>query len=239
MSNNQYYDREVGASHLYQDAALERTLMQRVFVWMTIGLGITGLASYLTLNNPSIFYAIATNKMLFWGLIIAELGLVMGLSGLINRISSAVATALFGVYAALNGVTMAFILALYTMESVATTFFVTAGTFGAMALYGYTTKRDLSSWGSMLRMALIGLIIAGVVNIFWGNSTMNLIISAVGVLIFVGLTAYDVNKIKALFAGAIEDNEEIKKISVLGALTLYLDFVNLFLYLLRFLGRRR
>lgn len=243
MSQNQYFiDRNSEPSHspqfAYVDVALQRTLMQRVFLWMSIGLGITGLAAYGALAN-GLAYTIATSQGLFFGLIIAELALVFGLSRFIDRMSFTIATALFGLYSALNGLTMSFIFLVYTESSIATTFFVTAGTFGAMAAYGYFTKKDLSSWGSLLFMALIGLIIASVVNIFLGNSILSLIISAVGVLIFVGLTAYDVQKIKMLFAGVHEDSDEVKKVSVLGALTLYLDFVNLFLYLLRLLGSRR
>lgn len=240
MSDNQYYpNRDSSSSHIsYEHVALQQTLMQRVFLWMTIGLGLTGLAAYMTYSNGW-GYSIATNSTLFYGLIIAEVGLVIGLSSLIARINFLLASLLFGIYSVLNGLTLSVIFMVYTMDSIAVTFFVTAGTFGAMALYGYFTKRDLSSMRSILMMALIGLIIASVVNIFLQNSMLQLITSAIGVLVFVGLTAYDVQKIKRLFSGAYEDDEDVKKLSVLGALTLYLDFINLFLYLLRFLGSRR
>ena len=178
--------------------------------------------------------------MLLWILLIAEIGLVIFLSARIHRISFTTATLLFIAYSILNGVTMAFIFLIYTMTSIATTFFVTAGTFGVMALYGYVTKKDLSRIGNICIMALIGLIIATVVNIFLKNTMMDLIISGIGILLFVGLTAYDSQKIKQLLtADDIEVNETTQKIALLGSITLYLDFINLFLYLLRFLGDRK
>ncbi len=238
MSDNQYFNPERANSHyVYQDVALQRTLMQRVFLWMFAGLGLTGLAAYMTIDNNWV-YSLAENQGLFWGLVIAELALVWGISGMINRINFITATALFALYSTLNGVTLSLILLVYTTESVVTTLFVTAAMFGSMALYGYTTKRDLSSWGSILMMALVGLIIASVVNIFLGSSMMGFVISIIGVVLFVGLTAYDVNRIKAMFAEVYEDGEDVKKASLLGALSLYLDFINLFLYLLRLFGRR-
>ncbi len=238
MSDNQYFNPERANSHyVYQDVALQRTLMQRVFLWMFAGLGLTGLAAYMTIDNNWV-YSLAENQGLFWGLVIAELALVWGISGMINRMSFITATALFALYSTLNGVTLSLILLVYTTESVVTTLFVTAAMFGSMALYGYTTKRDLSSWGSILMMALVGLIIASVVNIFLGSSMMGFVISIIGVVLFVGLTAYDVNRIKAMFAEVYEDGEDVKKASLLGALSLYLDFINLFLYLLRLFGRR-
>lgn len=238
MSDNQYFNPERANSHyVYQDVALQRTLMQRVFLWMFAGLGLTGLAAYMTIDNNWV-YSLAENQGLFWGLVIAELALVWGISGMINRINFITATALFALYSTLNGVTLSLILLVYTTESVVTTLFVTAAMFGSMALYGYTTKRDLSSWGSILMMALVGLIIASVVNIFLGSSMMGFVISIIGVVLFVGLTAYDVHRIKAMFVDVYEDGEDVKKASLLGALSLYLDFVNLFLYLLRLFGRR-
>ena len=170
---------------------------------------------------------------------LAELGVVMFLSARIQKIAFSTATILFGAYSILNGLTLSVLFAAYTMESLALTFIVTAGTFGATALYGYVTKRDLSGMGSILFMGVIGLIIAGVVNIFLGSSTLSLITSAAGVIIFTGLTAWDMQKIKHLFSGVYADSEEVKKLSVIGALQLYLDFVNLFIYLLRFFGKRR
>ncbi|MDO4707454.1 MAG: Bax inhibitor-1/YccA family protein [Porphyromonadaceae bacterium] len=240
MNNQNYYSpSESREQYVYQDASLQRSLVQRVFLWMTMGLSITALTAMLTFNSPSFFYTIASNSILYWGLMIAELALVWYLSARIMSMSFGTATACFGVYSILNGLTLSVIFAAYTATSIATTFFVTAGTFGAMALIGYTTKRDLSKMGSILLMALIGLIIATVVNLFLQNSMMQMIISGIGVLIFTGLTAYDTQKIKGMMAVASEDSQDVKKLSVLGALTLYLDFINLFLYLLRFLGSSR
>ncbi|KGL48929.1 membrane protein [Porphyromonas cangingivalis] len=219
--------------------ALQRTLMQYVFLWMAAGLGITGLTSLLLFKNESLIYSLMSSKLLFYGLIIAEIVVVVYLSARISRMSFGMATALFCAYALLNGLTLSPIFLLYTSQSIAETFFITAGTFSVMAIYGYFTKRDLTRWGSLLFMALIGLIIAMVVNFFLRSGVMSLVISIAGVLIFVGLTAYDVQKIKNLFADVDNANDEVKKIAVLGALTLYLDFINLFLYLLRLFGRRR
>ncbi len=239
MNQNSFYNQNNEVEYISDSSiATQQSLILRVFVWMAMGLGITGLTAMLTYNS-GFFYTLIQNQMLFWGLMIAELGMVFYLSARIMKLSFTTATVLFGAYAVLNGLTLSFIFAVYTMGSIATTFFVTAGTFGAMAVFGYVTKRDLSKMGSILIMALIGLIIASVVNIFLGNSTMDLIISAIGVLIFVGLTAWDTQKIKLMLIQTEgQDEELVKKLSVLGALSLYLDFVNLFLYLLRFLGSR-
>ncbi len=238
MNENSFYNSNNEVEYVSDNSlATQQTLILRVFVWMTMGLAITGLTAMLTYNS-GLFYTLMQNQLLFWGLMIAEIGMVWYLSARIMKLSFTTATVLFGTYSVLNGLTLSMIFALYTMSSIATTFFVTAGTFGAMALYGYYTKRDLSKMGSILIMALIGLIIASVVNIFLGNSTMDLIISAIGVLIFVGLTAWDTQSIKLMLAEAGDNEEVVKKLSVLGALSLYLDFVNLFLYLLRFLGSR-
>ena len=180
------------------------------------------------------------NSMLFWGVLIAEVVLVMYMSARINKISFTTATLLFIAYSILNGVTLSILFLIYTASSIATTFFVTAGTFGAMALFGYVTKKDLTRIGSLCIMGVIGLIIASVVNMFLHNTMMDMIISYVGVLLFVGLTAYDAQKIKHLLSGDdIEVNESTQKTALLGALTLYLDFINLFIYLLRILGDRK
>jgi FtsH-binding integral membrane protein len=179
--------------------------------------------------------------MVFYGLIFGELGMVFYLSARIQRISAQAATGLFVGYSILNGVTLSAILLLYTMTSVAATFFVTAGMFGAMAVYGFVTKKDLSSWGSFLFMGLIGIIIASVVNMFLGSSMMSWIISGIGVIIFTGLTAYDVQQITRMGEQGIMNGGEaaIRKGAIMGALKLYLDFINLFLMLLRFMGDRR
>jgi hypothetical protein len=224
----------------YASKAAQSTLMRNVYSWMTLALVITGFVSLYMAKSQTLLSMIMQNSMLLWILLIAEIGLVIFLSARIHRISFTTATLLFIAYSILNGVTMAFIFLIYTMTSIATTFFVTAGTFGVMALYGYVTKKDLSRIGNICIMALIGLIIATVVNIFLKNSMMDLVISGIGILLFVGLTAYDSQKIKQLLtADDIEVNETTQKIALLGSITLYLDFINLFLYLLRFLGDRK
>ena len=225
-------DRELALSAAFP------ALMRKVYVWMTLALAITALTAYGVASTPALLTAIYTSKVLFWGLIIAELGLVFYVSARIQRLSLSTATLLFILYSIINGATLAFIFALYSTSIIVQTFVVTAGTFGAMAVYGYFTKKDLTSWGRLLLMALIGLIIAGVVNIFLHNSTMDLIISGIGVLVFVGLTAYDSQKIKQMLQMAPDASEASQKLALVGALSLYLDFINLFIYLLRILGRR-
>lgn len=216
------------------------TLMRKVYVWMTLALVVSGLTAGYVAGNEGMLYAILTNKVLFYGLMIGEVVLVIGLSAAINRISALTATLLFLAYAVLNGATLSILLVLFTATSLATTFFVTAGTFVAMALVGSVTKMDLTKMGSYLIMAVVGLIIASVVNMFMQNSTLDLIVSGIGVLVFTGLTAYDAQKIKEMMLeNGTEVNEQTQKLALLGALTLYLDFINLFLYLLRFLGNRR
>ena len=214
-------------------------LMRKVYTWMALALAITGFTAWGVANSPGILSAIMTNQLLFWGLLIGELALVWGVSAAINRISLTTATLLFVLYSVLNGVTMSFIFLAYTYESIASVFFITAGTFAVMALYGYFTKSDLSSWGKILFMALIGLIIATIVNIFIGSSMLSMILSYAGVLIFVGLTAYDTQKIKKMLQDAEVADEPAQKVALMGALSLYLDFINLFLYLLRIFGNSR
>ena len=216
------------------------SLMRKVYVWMTLALVITGFVAYGVASSPGIITALVSNKLLFWGLFIAELALVWTVSARINRLSLTTATLLFILYSALNGATLSLILLVYTMQSIASVFFITAGTFAFMAAIGYFTKADLSSLGKILMMALIGLIIATVVNAFLLKSGgFSLILSYVGVLIFVGLTAYDTQKIKQMLIMADDVNEETQKIALLGSLSLYLDFINLFLYLLRIFGNSR
>ncbi len=213
-------------------------LMRKVYVWMTLALVITGVTAYGVATSPGLMMAIATNKLLFWGLIIAEFGLVLAVSAAINNLSLTTATMLFVLYSVINGATLSFIFAVYTMSSIASVFFITAGTFAVMAFIGYTTKKDLTSMGKILLMALIGIIIATVVNIFLKSTGLEMIVSYLGVLIFVGLTAYDSQKIKQMLLMAPDAGESAQKLALLGALSLYLDFVNLFIYLLRIFGRR-
>lgn len=215
------------------------TLLRKVYVWMTLALVITGVAAYGVATSPGLMMTIATNKILLWGLLIAELALVFGVSAAINRLSLTTATLMFVLYSVINGVTLSFLFAIYTASSIANVFLITAGTFAAMAILGYVTKTDLSSLGKILMMALIGMIIATLVNVFFVKSSgFDLIISYVGVLIFVGLTAYDSQKIKNMLMTAEDAGEGYQKLALLGALTLYLDFINLFIYLLRILGKR-
>ena len=213
-------------------------LMRKVYVWMTLALAITGFTAYGVATSPGILQAIYTNQILFWGLVIAEFALVIGVSAAINRLSLTTATLMFILYSVINGALLSYIFLAYTASSVATVFFITAGTFGAMALIGYTTKADLSSMGKILFMALIGLIIATIVNVFVKSDGLTMILSYVGVLIFVGLTAYDTQKIKQMLMQAPDASEGAQKMALLGALTLYLDFINLFIYLLRIFGKR-
>lgn len=214
-------------------------LMRKVYLWMTLALVLTGITAYGVASSPGLMMTIFQTPAIMWGLIIAELAIVIAISAAINRLSLTTATLLFVLYSVLNGATLSLIFAVYTMSSIANVFFITAGTFGVMAAYGYFTKRDLSSWGKLLLMALIGLIIATLVNIFLVKSSgFDLILSYAGVLFFVGLTAYDTQKIKQMLAMQTDMGEGAQKVALLGALSLYLDFINLFLYLLRIFGRR-
>jgi len=226
-------------SESYERSA-QISLFRNVYLWMGMALAITGFTALFVSNSYNLLSLILGNQLVFWGLLIGELALVWYLSARINKLSFVNATIIFIVYSILNGATLSVIFLVYTMSSIATTFFVTAGTFGVMCLYGYLTKRDLTSIGNICFMALIGLIIASIVNLFLKSEMMYWIISYAGVIIFVGLTAYDTQKIKRLLVGnGIEVNETTQKIALLGALTLYLDFINLFLFLLRLLGSRR
>lgn len=214
-------------------------LMRKVYVWMTLALVITGFTAFGIAENPGLVYTIVTNRLLFWGLVIGEFALVMAIYGAIGRLSATVATLLFVLYSIVNGATLSVIFLAYTMTSIASVFFITAGTFAVMAFIGYTTKTDLTSFGKMLMMGLIGIILATVVNIFIGSSMLNMIVSYVGVVVFVGLTAYDSQKIKNLLYQVDNMSEEAQKLALLGSLTLYLDFINLFLMLLRIFGGNR
>ncbi len=216
------------------------SFVRSVYNWMGIGLTLTGLIAYYIAGSEKAIRIIFGNQMVFFGLIIGELALVFYLSARIQKIQASTATALFLLYSALNGATLSFVFLAYTKSSVASTFFVCAATFAACSVYGWVTKRDLTSLGGFLFMGLIGIIIASVVNMFIKSSGMSMIISYIGVLVFVGLTAYDTQKIKsmALSQPADLDAGVIRKGAIIGALALYLDFINLFLMLLRILGNR-
>lgn len=212
-------------------------VMKRVYFKMFLALLVTAFVSMWAANSEMFLGYIEQHPSTMWILLLVEVGIVIAISGAINKLNSLAATGLFFLFAIVNGLSLAPIFLLYTMTSIAKTFFITAGTFGAMSIYGYFTTKDLSKFGSMLYMALIGLIICSVVNIFTKSDTMGWIISIAGVLIFIGLTAWDTQKIKQMAAASPIGTEG--KLATIGALSLYLDFVNLFLYLLRFFGASR
>ena len=214
-------------------------VMKNVYLWMTLALAMTGLTAAAVATQPQILMAIITNRLLFWGLMLAELGLVFYFSARVMQMSLTTAGIVFAAYSVLNGLTLSYIFMAYTMQSIATTFFVTAGTFGAMSLVGLFIKRDLSAIGRFLFMALIGLIIATLVNMFLQSSGLSWALTYVGVLIFCGLTAYDTQKMKIILSQGDAADEGMMKIALMCSLSLYLDFINLFLYLLRIFGDRK
>ena len=220
------------------DAAQAR-FVAKVYGWMGVALATSGLVCWYVVSRPDLMMTLLRNQALFIGLIVAQLGLVVVLSAAIRRLSAMAATAIFFLYAALTGLTFSVIVAAFTPASLATTFFITAGTFAATAVYGYTTKRDLTSVGSLAFMGLVGVVIASVVNLFLGNAFLDSAIAYVGVVVFVGLAAWDTQKIKAMGPAFAAESEEERKGAIIGALALYLDFINLFLMLLRIFGRRR
>lgn len=219
--------------------SFQAVFITKVYNWMALALFITGVVAYLTATTPQLINAIVSSKILFFGLIIGELLLVVYLTRTINTLSRNMAIGAFLLYSVLNGLTMSIIFLVYTSNSIATTFYITAGTFAAMSFYGYTTKRDLTSIGNLAFMGLIGIIIASVVNIFLQNEMMYWIISYLGVAIFVGLVAYDTQKLKEIGNRGFVNENDMEKTSIMGALSLYLDFVNLFLFLLRIFGDRK
>lgn len=219
-------------------AIFQNTFIAKVYGWMSFALALTGFTALWVASTPAIRNAIFTNQVLFWGLLIGELILVFAISGAIKRMSASTATFLFLLYAVINGFTMSFIFLVYTATSIATTFFITAGTFAIMSVYGFMTKTDLTKIGNLLFMVLIGVIIAAVVNIFLKSTGLNWIITIAGIIVFVGLIAYDTQKIKQIGEAGL-DHETERKMSVVGALSLYLDFINLFLLLLNIFGGGR
>ena len=217
------------------------TFIRSVYNWMAIGLALTGVVAFYVANTPAIRNVIFGNQILFFGLIIAELALVFILSARIHKMQASTGTALFLLYSGLNGATLSFIFLIYTSSSITSTFFICAATFIACSIYGWTTKRDLTSLGGFMFMGLIGIIIASLVNLFLRSSAMSMIISYIGVFVFIGLTAYDTQYIKNMAVSQPEGLEAgvMRKGAIMGALKLYLDFINLFLMLLRILGNRR
>ncbi len=219
------------------NASTFKVLMRKVYLWMTLALMITGITAAGVANSPNILALIYSSQVVMWGIIIAEFGLVIYISARLEKLSLSTATTLFALYSILNGVMLSSIFLLYSTAIISKVFFITAGTFGVTALYGYGTKKDLSSLGNILFMALIGLVIATVVNVFMKSAMFDLILSYIGVIIFVGLTAWDSQKIKHMMMVQQDADESAQKLALIGALSLYLDFINLFLYLLRIFGR--
>jgi len=209
----------------------------KVYGWMAVGLGLTALVAFAVAGSPDLLRVLIGNRLVFFALVIAELGLVFFMSARADRLAPGTAAGLFALYSALNGVTLSVILLAYTGESVTMTFVVTAGMFGALALFGSTTKRSLAGAGQFFMMGLVGLILASIIGMFWHNDALQFLISVVGVIVFTGLTAWDAQRLRqmalALPAG------QVGAYAVVGALSLYLDFINLFLMLLRFTGSRR
>jgi hypothetical protein len=211
--------------------------LRKVYGWMFVGLGITAATAFAVASSPALISAIFGNWMVFGILIVAEIGLVIGLSARVDRMAARTAAMLFLIYSALNGATLSVVLLAFTGTSIATTFVVAGAMFGALALYGTTTKRSLAGIGQFFFMGLIGLVLASVVGLFWKAPGLQFGISVVGVLVFTGLTAWDSQRLKAM--AAVTPDNQVAGRAVVGALALYLDFVNLFLFLLRFLGARR
>lgn len=229
-----------GMTQVRTEPGILNQYMRSVYNWMAVGLGCTALVAYFVATTPAFYQAVFSSPMLLFGLILGELGLVIALSAAMQRLSAGAATGMFLLYSALNGVTLSTVLVIYTGASVFATFMVCAGMFVAMSLYGLTTKKSLTSWGSFLFMGLIGLVIASVVNMFLHSSGLEFVISGIGVVVFVGLTAYDSQRLLQFGASApVDDALAMRRGSILGALTLYLDFINLFLMLLRFMGQVR
>ncbi len=211
--------------------------LRAVYGWMCAGLAITAATAWFIAGSPALVTAIAANRVLFWALVIAQLGIVFVLSARVQRLAPSTASLLFIVYSALTGLTISFVFLAFTNESVATTFLVTAGMFGALAMYGTVTRRSLAGFGQFLFMGLIGLVLASIVGMFWQSSGLQFVISFIGVIVFTGLAAYDAQRLKAMALAMPEG--ETGSYAIVGALALYLDFINLFLFLLRFIGNRR
>ena len=220
-----------------QTADRVSAFLWKVYGWMAVGLGLTALVAFAVAGSPDLLRVLIGNRLVFFGLVIAELGLVFFISARADRLAPGTAAGLFALYSALNGVTLSVILLAYTGESVTMTFVVTAGMFGALALFGSTTKRSLAGAGQFFMMGLVGLILASIIGMFWHNDALQFLISVVGVIVFTGLTAWDAQRLKQM-ALALPSGQ-VGAYAVVGALSLYLDFINLFLMLLRFTGSRR
>lgn len=229
-------------SHVLPAEALieaQKEYLLKIYAWMVGGLLVTGITALFFASSDELMITIWSNTLLRWGVLLAPLGMVFALSGWIDRMSVGLASAMFVVYSMLTGIMLSSVFWVYTPVSIATTFFIASGMFATMSIYGFITKADLSEMGSFMRMGLIGLILACVVNWWLESSALHFAISIIGVLVFTGLTAYDTQKLKEAYVPGMEVSEQGKKAAVIGALTLYLDFINLFLFLLRLLGSRR
>lgn len=229
-----------GQSGVYPAQYATSAILKNVYLWMTMALAISGLIAMIVARNVELMQTLFTSRGALLLLFLVQLGLIWLISASIGTMSFLTATLLFILYSVVTGVTLSSVFVVFTAESIASVFFITAGTFAAVSLYGFLTKKDLSSWRSFLMMGLIGLIIATIVNWFLASEMMYWVISYVGVAIFVGLTAYDTQKIKQLAEDYCVEDEEIQnEVALLGAITLYLDFINLFLYILRIFGKRK
>ena len=224
-------------SNTVQTADRVSAFLWKVYGWMAVGLGLTALVAFAVASSPDLMRVLIGNRLVFFGLVVAELGLVFFMSARADRLAPGTAAGLFALYSALNGVTLSVILLAYTGESVTMTFVVTAGMFGALALFGSTTKRSLAGAGQFFMMGLVGIILASIVGMFWHNDALQFLISVVGVIVFTGLTAWDAQRLKQMALALPEG--QVGSYAVVGALSLYLDFINLFLMLLRFTGSRR
>jgi uncharacterized protein len=221
------------------DAQLrQRSFLGQVYAWMTAGLLVTAAVAAYTASTPIVLNLIYGNPYAIWFLFIAQIGLVIGLSARIDRLAPETAAALFVCYAALNGLTLSAIFIVYTSTSIAQAFLAAAATFGVMSFYGATTKRDLSTFGNLLVMALIGFVIGSIINLFWANSALYWVLTYLGIAVFIGLTAYDTQQIKRMSQQA-QDDTSARRLAIIGALKLYLDFINLFVLLLRIFGSPR
>ncbi|MBP7865597.1 MAG: Bax inhibitor-1/YccA family protein [Acidobacteria bacterium] len=233
------YENPYPAVGTFEQAEASRRFLQRVYGWMFFGLALTALMAYYTVSEPGLLRAVVGNQAVFFGLIIGELVLVLVISAMIRRLSPAVASLLFIVYSLLNGLTLSVILLVYTQESIASAFLVCAAMFGALSLFGLTTRRSLDGLGAFCTMGLTGLVVAMLVSLFWRNNMLEFVINCVGIIVFTGLTAYDTRKLKQMSASVGAEGSVAQSAAILGALTLYLDFINLFLFILRFMGGRR
>jgi FtsH-binding integral membrane protein len=236
---NQFKDLSIVGNDSSVVSTEARKFLLNVYNWMAMGLALTAIIAYGISTSETLLGVIFSNRILFWGIIILQFGVVIALSAAINKLPVVLAIGGFFLYAALTGLTLSIIFIVFTSSSIASTFLICALMFGSVSVFGYITKMDLSRFGTFMFMGLIGIVIASVVNIFLKSTMMDWIISYAGVIIFVGLTAWDTQKLKRMSQEMTFDSEQGKKAAVLGALTLYLDFINMFLFLLRIMGSRK